>query len=295
MSSIRRLFTKRLLGANRLPGFKNAVHLMSHRGGSLEAIENTLTAFRKSSQLDTPLILEMDLCMTKDGSLVVFHDNDMGRLCGPEWKGSHIKHLTLSQLPPLVVPKPLIGKLDLSDKDCTRIPLFEDVLKEFPQFPMQIDVKDGSEEMIIKVGSLIRQHNRSHLTVWGSFKHQQSNWCYKHFGTSIPLFFSVRRWIASNLLSRVGLTHWMEYRESCLIVPNWDSVLRKSWFRALNELGIQVIVWGSKQDVADGPGGGINTVEGFERIRLSGANGICSDRPTLLKDWLRQNKMTRVE
>ncbi|TPX66758.1 hypothetical protein CcCBS67573_g07729 [Chytriomyces confervae] len=232
---------------------------MSHRGGSLEAIENTLTAFRKSSQLDTPLILEMDLCMTKDGSLVVFHDNDMGRLCGPEWKGSHIKHLTLSQLPALVVPKPLVGKLDLSDKDCTRIPLFEDVLREFPQFPMQIDVKDGSEEMIIKVGSLIRQHNRSHLTVWGSFKRQQSNW------------------------------------ESCLIVPNLDWVLRKSWFRALNELGIQVIVWGSKQDVADGPGGGINTVEGFERIRKSGANGICSDRPTLLKDWLRQNKMTRVE
>ncbi|KAJ3231265.1 Lysophospholipase D gdpd1 [Chytriomyces hyalinus] len=228
---------------------------MSHRRGSLEAIENTLTAFRKSSQLDTPLILEMDLCMTKDGSLVVFHDNDMGRLCGPEWKGSHIKHLTLSQLPALVAPKAV------------------NVLREFPEFPMQIDVKDGSEEMIIKVGSLIRQHNRSHLTVWGSFKRQQSNWCYKHFGTSIPLFFSVSRWIASNLLSRVGLTHWMEYRESCLIVPNWDWVLRKSWFRALNELGIQVIVWGSRQDVADGPGGGINTVEGFERIRKSGANG----------------------
>ncbi|KAJ3002287.1 UNVERIFIED_CONTAM: Lysophospholipase D gdpd1, partial [Siphonaria sp. JEL0065] len=265
-----------------------STELMSHRGGSLESVENTLAGFRKSAVLKVDL-LEMDIYMTKDGQCVVFHDSDLGRLCG--LPGKKIRDFEYRDLPPLVIPRGREKELNTLC-DSHNIPLFEDVLKEFPDYPMQVDVKEGSEEMVIKVGNLIKQYKRENLTVWGSFRPSVNNHCYTHFSTSIPLFFSFRRAAYSYLLSRFGLTHWMSYRESALICPNIPWVLDKSWFEDLNRLGISVIVWGRGKEEG-GPGGGVNTIQGFELIRKSGANGICTDRPTLLKEWLKENPLER--
>ncbi|KAJ3231991.1 Lysophospholipase D gdpd1 [Chytriomyces hyalinus] len=118
------------LKPDRLPSFASAMPLLSHRGGSLERIENTLPSFRNSASLQTPLILEMDLCMTKDGYIVVFHDDDMMRLCGVAGK---IEDFKFYDLPPLLVPNVLAGKVDVTDMQATMIPLFEQVLSEFPE------------------------------------------------------------------------------------------------------------------------------------------------------------------
>ncbi|KAJ3244400.1 Lysophospholipase D gdpd1 [Chytriomyces hyalinus] len=277
---------------DRLPAFASAMPLLSHRGGSLERIENTLGSFRNSASLQTPLILEMDLCMTKDGQIVVFHDNDMMRLCGVPGR---IEDFSYEQLPLLLVPTVLVGKVSESDTQARMIPLFEQVLSEFPGFPMSVDVKHGSEEMIIKTGKLIQKYKREQLTIWGSFLSKQSDCCYKHFGSKIPLFFSIRRFFLSWFLSLFGLTRWMHYRESHALLPNFWMFLRPSWFADLNREGISVTIWGMHKDIGKGPNGGINTIEGFERVRRAGANGIGTDSPSLLKEWLRSNPMLRVD
>ncbi len=43
------------------------------------------------------------------------------------------------------------------------------------------------------------------------------------------------------------------------------------------------------------PGGSIHTEEGFAYARNCGVNGICSDRPTLLKEWLKKNRLKAVD
>ncbi|KAI8830211.1 PLC-like phosphodiesterase [Chytriomyces cf. hyalinus JEL632] len=278
--------------ASRVSAFGPSLHLMSHRGGSLEHIENTLTAFRHSSTTCTNAILEMDLAMTKDGQVVVFHDHDLQRMCAVKGR---IEDLEWKDLPLLVVPPVLFGKVDLGSKEARRIPLFEDVLKACPGVPMTIDVKRGSEEMIIKVGKLIQKYKRERITLWGAFRDSQIQLCRKHFGTSIPTYFSRKRVLQSFILSFLGLTRWMSYKESCLIIPNRWYLLRPKWFEDLNKVGIAVLVWGDKKDVGEGPGGGINTIEGFERIRKSGANGICTDNPTLLQEWLKDHPMVKMD
>ncbi|KAJ3057666.1 hypothetical protein HDU99_007199, partial [Rhizoclosmatium hyalinum] len=73
----------------------------------------------------------MDIYMTKDGQCVVFHDSDLGRLCG--LPGKKISDFEYKELPRLVVPdalKHLEQELN-ADVDARRIPLFEEVLKEF--------------------------------------------------------------------------------------------------------------------------------------------------------------------
>ncbi|KAI8617749.1 PLC-like phosphodiesterase [Chytriomyces sp. MP71] len=249
----------------KLAAWGPSIQLLSHRGGSLEHIENTLPAFRRSASLGIPLILEMDICMTKDGHCVVFHDDDLGRLCGVP--GKAIGDYDLADLPLLLVPDVLKGTVRDDDIEARRIPLFDEVLREFPSFPMQVDVKRGTESMILKVGNTIRHHRREHLTVWGSFASTQSALCYKHFGTNIPLLFSYQRMLTSWFLSWFGLTRAIRYHESAIIMPNLRWLMRPRWFEALNRAGVAVIVWGALEDVGKGPGGGINTVEGFERVK----------------------------
>jgi glycerophosphoryl diester phosphodiesterase len=56
--------------------------MMSHRGGSLEYVENTLPAFIYSSKVLKVEMLELDVHMTKDKQITIFHDTYLGRMCG---------------------------------------------------------------------------------------------------------------------------------------------------------------------------------------------------------------------
>lgn len=55
------------------------VQLVAHRGGSALAPENTLAAFRTALQYPIDAV-ELDVQMSRDGHVIVFHDNTVERL-----------------------------------------------------------------------------------------------------------------------------------------------------------------------------------------------------------------------
>ncbi|GCE11820.1 glycerophosphodiester phosphodiesterase [Tengunoibacter tsumagoiensis] len=57
----------------------NQVQRVAHRGGAQLAPENTLAAFRNALTLPVDAI-ELDVQLSRDGQLVVFHDNTLDRL-----------------------------------------------------------------------------------------------------------------------------------------------------------------------------------------------------------------------
>ncbi|WP_336046917.1 glycerophosphodiester phosphodiesterase [Solibacillus ferritrahens] len=59
----------------------NEIPVFAHRGASSLHLENTLSAFKKAKKLGADGI-ELDLQISKDGILVVFHDMDLKRLAG---------------------------------------------------------------------------------------------------------------------------------------------------------------------------------------------------------------------
>lgn len=59
----------------------NKIPIFAHRGASAYAVENTLKAFEKAKQLGSDGI-ELDLQLSKDSILVVFHDLNLFRLTG---------------------------------------------------------------------------------------------------------------------------------------------------------------------------------------------------------------------
>ncbi len=68
--------------------------LVAHRGGSLLAPENTLAAFDRGAALGADAI-ETDVRLTRDGVVVVFHDDDTARLLGA---GGTVEERTLAEL-----------------------------------------------------------------------------------------------------------------------------------------------------------------------------------------------------
>lgn len=101
---------------------------IAHRGlfDNKAIPENSLSAFRNA--VANHYGIELDLQLTKDDRLVVFHDNTLDRMTGIS---GNLRDFTYEQLQDLCL-------LDTSE----RIPLFSDVLKVLhPDTPLIIEIK----------------------------------------------------------------------------------------------------------------------------------------------------------
>jgi len=112
--------------------------------------------------------IETDVQMTKDGVLVLFHDEDMMRLTGVEGK---ISDYTYKQLAALDV----IGGADM---DMTgKIPTFEEFLKEFANEDMSfvIEIKqNGIEKQIIEMLDKYEMFNKNTKIISFNIEHLQN-------------------------------------------------------------------------------------------------------------------------
>lgn len=76
--------------------FKNT-RLLGHRGARGEALENTFSGFEYSQKLKAQGLsgVEFDIQLNADGHLIVFHDDDLERMCGQQ---SRVNQLGLSEI-----------------------------------------------------------------------------------------------------------------------------------------------------------------------------------------------------
>ena len=128
----------------------------AHRGASEYAPENTLASFYLGL-LQGANGIETDIQMTKDGVLVLFHDDTIMRLTGAE--GS-IQDYTLEQLRQFT-----FENNGLTDK----IVVFEDFLQQFGwrDITFAIEIKQAGIES--QVVDMIRKYNIQSKTIVTSF------------------------------------------------------------------------------------------------------------------------------
>ena len=70
------------------------VLFVAHRGESFDAPENTLAAFRLAWERGCRAI-ELDIRMSGDGQIVVFHDEDTERICGIKFEVARVTFSTI--------------------------------------------------------------------------------------------------------------------------------------------------------------------------------------------------------
>lgn len=258
-------------------GFPIAIY--SHRGGPMESpgcIENSMEAFHHSMQLGVDL-LELDVRMTKDKHLIVHHDVDiMGK--------GKVREMCYHELPPLRY-SPL-----------TRVPLLSQILAASSRFPLQVDIKadePGIVEATLK--AIDSTPGCSDRILIGSFNHRLNQRIFK-LRPSLPLFCSTYRLIyLAFWYQLLGSLRSIAIHEAAAIVP-WHSslllptylrryfsfsLLHREFFKELNSKGVAVIVFG-RINCPD-----FNSMETFEACKKAGANAICTDKPSLLMEFIK--------
>lgn len=129
--------------------------IWAHRGCSQRYPENTMSAFEKAAQLQGLAGIELDIQMTKDGQIVVIHDERVDRTT--DGTGC-VQDYTLAELKRL--------KIDAGNHPCQGIPTMEEVFERLEKrlkagMKLNIELKnsilpyEGMEEKIIDM-----VHNR---------------------------------------------------------------------------------------------------------------------------------------
>ena len=75
----------------------NGLAVMAHRGGSLEAPENTIESFNYSLEIGSDII-ETDIQLSSDGIPYIFHDDDLKRITGLEKNFNELSSSEIDEL-----------------------------------------------------------------------------------------------------------------------------------------------------------------------------------------------------
>lgn len=261
-------------------------------------MENTIPAFEHACSVGTDM-LELDCHITKDGHVVVSHDNDLQRTTGHELLISQTLYKDLPLLkanlrPEFAFDQEVHGASEMD----RRIPQLKEVFERFPEVPINIDIKFDSDILISEVSSLVRHFGREDITVWGTKNHLVTDKCHKQ-DPSIPLLCSLRRVLQLLLLFYTGLLPFIPIEETFyevfmptiflrrefsprqstvighLLIRVMDFlVMNRHMFRHLTARGVHVYLW-VLNDEAD-----------FKRAFDYGATGVMTDYPTRLRTFL---------
>ena len=291
----------------------------AHRGGAAERPENTLAAFAHASSLGIDL-LELDVHLTKDGEAVVYHDHSVDRLADHGITGK-IAEFTHAELPhvrrnnaPLPPPFHLPGStLDWTppESSCPHDlshsfapPLLDEVFKRHPHQTVNIDLKHKSPELVEKVAQLIEQHHRQDRTIWGSGQDEMAQQMYKR-NPAIPMYTSARSLITIYVKFLVGWLPFSPIKERVIEAPLITAHGRKllaahghspdtmgfllrtatrlysycsthpKLLAHLRARNIKVLWWVLNEED-----------EFAEAFQTHGADGVMTDRPTRLMNWV---------
>ena len=122
------------------------VTVIAHRGDSVGARENTPAAFASAVALGADMV-ELDLRRTRDGTIVVLHDQSLLRLWGVD---ASVGELDWAE----------VAGLRSGDDEDSRIPLLSEVLQALP-LPLMVDftrreVVEGALTAVEAAGALER-------------------------------------------------------------------------------------------------------------------------------------------
>lgn len=223
--------------------------VIAHRGASAYEPENTMRSFELARRMGADGI-ELDIFRSRDGKIVVTHDENLKRLTGAD----------------LITRKTTLADLrGLDFGKGERIPLLDEVLEEFGKSFAAINVEikstglgtDGIEEALVKT---LERHKLKH-TLWISSFNPFNLLRLKRLDSSLNTGYLVD---PQSLITR--WTQWPRLigSQSANLENQWANPDRVARYRAL---GFKIWVWT------------VNSRADMQRWITAGADAIITNHP----------------
>lgn len=238
---------------------KHPVMVVAHRGFSGAAPENTLAAFRKAMEIGCDMI-ELDVQLSKDGKVIVLHDDTVGRTTNGRGRAVDF---TLKELKDLDAGS-WFGRNFSGEK----IPTLEEVLLlAKDRVLVNIEIKHPEhgqypvEELTEKAVREVRNAGMIPQVIFSSFNPAALEWIKKNEPRLWVAFLFHRPWE-----SLPEVTGEREYE----VLNLRNLYLTRDKIAALHRLGKKVNVYT------------VNSEEEIERFVQWGADGIITNHPDRL-------------
>jgi len=237
--------------------------LYAHRGSCLKLPENTTEAL-EAGLLEGANALEMDVHRTKDDVIVVIHDPDGKRVAGVDEK---VKELTYDE-----VQQWKLGSYGF------RVPTLLQVLERFKNVPFNVDIKDPDPKTVKMVVELLMDSGE-YARVRVASQNRSVLKMVKDLDYKGPLGMSLLEVAAIKLLPK-----WLvgqRFKGRAAQVPMRFSIFNfatEAFIEKCHALGLRVDYWV------------INDLQSAQYLAQIGADGIMSDDPCTVRDWLKEGR-----
>lgn len=228
----------------------------AHRGGALDAPENTIEAFDESYALGYRW-METDVHLSADGVLVSFHDPDLDRVTD---RSGRIAELTWDE-----IRQATVGSGGT-------IPTMFELFERFPDARFNVDAKAGDAlEPLVR---LIVDNGFEDRACVGSFFDNRVRAAQRLGGPAVCTSAGAVAVVARRVLP-VRVARLLHPGAKALQVPNRVRGLpfvNRTYVDRAHAEGLDVHVWT------------VDDAEEMHRLLDMGVDGIMTDRPRVLKD-----------
>lgn len=246
--------------------------VIAHRGGSSLRPENTIAAFKHALELGAHG-LEMDVHLSRDKELVVIHDTTVERITEGRGRVEDMELKELKELDPGYgfTPPGRPGEHPWRGQGL-EIPALREVLQEFPDTPLCIEIKPDNPEIVQILADMLREFGRLDNTVVSSFHHDVLERLRQELPGAITgaSKVEVRRLYILHLFHLDGL--YSPDFQVLQIPEKWGpfKLATQEFIRRAQDKGLLVQVWT------------VDKEESMRRYLEMGVDGIITDRPDSL-------------
>jgi glycerophosphoryl diester phosphodiesterase len=244
--------------------------LFGHRGAAGLAPENTLVSFRRARHEGAD-IFEIDVHATADGEIVVIHDPTLDRTSDGVGPVASLSVAQLARVDAGFRFTPDGGRTFPYRGRGVKVPLLVDLMREFPDVPLNIEIKQGMPEIVTEVVALVR---RARAPVVLAAEHDAIMRQIRSVSPDIPTSLAAGEVAAFIAAIAAGERPMLpEGAVALQVPPRFGDVTLVSavTVAAAHALGAEVHVWT------------INDAEEMRALIALGCDGIITDFPGLAR------------
>lgn len=246
--------------------------IIGHRGAAGLAPENTIPAF--AAGLDHGVhVLELDVWPTKDGHIVVLHDETVDRTTDGSGR---VTDMTLAEVQALDAGyrfSPDGGRTFPWRGQGVFVPTLDQVLREFPDAVFLIEIKYSDPAVVRSVLDVVNGADARGRVMMASF-HSEVVQRVRELAPDVPTSLGQDEALWYVIMQRLGLAAFLEPVSDTLQLPEWQGPLRVAnpgLARLARRQGLDLHVWT------------VNDEESMQRLIGVGVNGIITDYPDRLQ------------